>query len=114
MCRTSPHDRPRFGLPALVAAALLVVSAVVPGLAAAQAPGPGTAAGFEIDGNLRCSDVITGVTAGEDWFANPPNACVGVIDAVTCQPNPSRIPALFQRDANWAGNAVDPDHFSGQ
>src|SRR6185295_11429458 len=111
MRRASPPYRPLLGLPALAAAALLVMSAVVPGLALAQ--GPGTAAGFEVDGNLRCSDVITGVTAGEDWFANPPAVCVGVIDALTCQPNPSRLPALFRRDPNWAGNAADPDHFSG-
>ncbi len=112
MCRTRAHRR---ALPTLVlcAVALLLTGVLLPGAAVAQ--GPGNAAGFEIDGNLKCSDVVTGVTPGEDWFANTSPACsFGVIlGSPTCAPNPARLPALFQRDPHWAGNAVDPDHFAG-
>jgi len=111
MCRTSPHRRPRLGSLALGLVALLVMGAALPSAVVAQ--GPGNAAGFEVDGNLRCSEVTGGIAVGEDWFVNPPSVCVGVIDATLCVPNPARLPALFQRDEHWAGNAADPTHFSG-
>jgi len=95
-----------------LALALLVA---LPASAMAQTQQPGNAAGFEIDGNLRCTDVdswVPAVATGEDWHFNPPNACTGVFSDA-CVVNPARTPALFYRDPHWAKGAVDPDHFNG-
>src|SRR5437867_10440452 len=86
--------------------ALLILGVGAPGAARAQNT-PGTPANFEIDGNLKAGN---GAPAGEDWFPNSPTP--GVIDGVTCGPNPSRLPVLFSRDLNWA-TPMDSTLFKG-
>src|SRR2546426_3785661 len=92
----------------VTAATLVLLGAIAPGWARAQNKA-GTPANFEIDGNLKCGN---NTTPGEDWFPNPPNACAGVIDGVTCKPNAARLPVLFARDLNWA-TSVDSTLFKG-
>jgi hypothetical protein len=90
----------RFVLLSLTAAALL--AGVTPGISHSQ-EGCGVGAGdFQIDGQFYSTEGFI------DWAQGLGG--LGVFDAAGM---PLLTPALYDRDAHWAGSAADPDHFDG-
>ena len=87
--------------------AILFVFAIVPSAALAQKGTPGTPAGFQIDGQL-----YSGVNGGDDWAQGSSFKGIFIDAARTVNPLITD-PAVSFRDADWAGNHVDPTHFDG-
>src|SRR5262245_19005071 len=94
---------------------MALVAWLLPCTTLAQTQGVcGTAANFQVDGNLNCFEPAVS-DGNTDWYTAANQSCLGLFT-----PNPPGLCAdvanptsSFRRDPHWAGNAADSTVFSG-